>query len=668
MTAYRWAATLLGVGMFAGAAAAADQARINAAIAAGGAFLKQRYAQGGGAGGQGGVDDNGYGITALAGMAMIESGVKREDPAMTNVIRTVRSGALSQTKTYHVVLAILFLDRNGDPADVPVIQMLGVRLLNGLSPHGGWGYDCGMEINAQEAARLFAAFPQKPAGTGAAQPPPKAEQPPKPNNGFPQPKPGEKPEEPNTTRMHPEVLRYYTAVKGGQVGGRGQGEGDNSNTQFGLIGLWVSARHGVPADDAFALIEARFLTTQNRTDAGWGYTGTAGASNSTAAMTCAGLLGLAVGAGRGKRAAEGPPKHDPKEGRGPKSDDPFYNAPGKKDKDDKGGPDLSGLPGTIVPGMGARERKQAIEAALGTLGRVIQITPNGQGINNYVGFGDQYYTLWSVERVAVAYGLDKIGKADWYEWGCGLLLPSQQQGGSWQGKEGEEVSTAFALLFLSKSNYVADLTNRVNKHFRDATLRAGGDKDLFAPKSPHGSAGPQGGGKPATPAPVVLAPVDPPAPPPTGADVVADALVAAAKTAEWDAKLAAVKDAKGAEQTAGLVRAIPRLDADKQKQARDALSERLTRMTAETLRRQMKDSDPELRRAAVLAAAMKEGKAHVPDLIDRIADPADLVVRAARAGLKSLTGKDFGPNPGADDAAKAKAKTDWNRWYLTEGK
>ena len=48
---------------------------------------------------------------------------------------------------------------------------------------------------------------------------------------------------------------------------------------------------------------------------------------------------------------------------------------------------------------------------------------------------------------------------------------------------------------------------------------------------------------------------------------------------------------------------------------------------------------------------MKEKKELVPDLIDRIADPADVVVRAARAGLRSLTGKDFGPNPGSDDAA-----------------
>lgn len=663
MTAIRWATALLGVGVLAAAAEAVDQAKVNAAIAAGGAFLKQKYTQPGAAGPAGAIGDHSYGIAALSGMAMIEAGVRKDDPALLNVLQYVRSRALSETKTYHVALAILFLDRYGDPADVPVVQLLGVRLLNGLSPHGGWEYDCGMAIGGQEETRLRAAIQANPRATGTA-PPPQA-QTPKSGNGFPQPKPGEKKEsEPNTAKMHPEVAKYFAAVRTGQFP-KPQAGGDNSNTQFGLIGLWVAARHGVPADSAFARIEARFLTSQNPADAGWNYSGAAG-SGSTAAMTCAGLLGLAVGAGRGKRAAEGPPKHDPKEGRGPKSDDPFYNAPGKKD--DKEGPDLSGLPGTIVPGMGAAHRKKAIEAGLSAIGRVIAATPGGQGLTNYTGFGDQFYTLWSVERVAVGYGLEEIGKANWYEWGCGILLPSQGQTGAWSGKEGEDVSTSFAVLFLSKSNYVADLTRHINQQFKGTELRAGGNKDLFAPQNPHGSAGPQGAaGKPA-PAPVVLAPVDPPAPAPSGAEKVAEALVAASKTPGWDAKLTEAKDTKGPEQTAGLVKAIPQLDAEKQKQAREALAERLTRMTANTLRTQMKDSDPELRRAAVLAAAMKEDKSHVPDLINRIADPADVVVRAARAGLRSLTGKDFGPQPGADDAAKAKAKADWDRWYLTEGK
>ena len=65
---------------------------------------------------------------------------------------------------------------------------------------------------------------------------------------------------------------------------------------------------------------------------------------------------------------------------------------------------------------------------------------------------------------------------------------------------------------------------------------------------------------------------------------------------------------------------------------------------------------------------MKDDRSHVPDLIERITDPSDLVVPAARAGLKSLTEKDFGPPSGADDAAKAKAQAEWKKWHESQGK
>jgi hypothetical protein len=45
--------------------------------------------------------------------------------------------------------------------------------------------------------------------------------------------------------------------------------------------------------------------------------------------------------------------------------------------------------------------------------------------------GRAFYFFWSVERVAVALGLDTIGKKDWYAWGAEVLLASQQADGSW---------------------------------------------------------------------------------------------------------------------------------------------------------------------------------------------------------------------------------------------
>ncbi|HET6573601.1 MAG TPA: hypothetical protein VFG68_08375, partial [Fimbriiglobus sp.] len=648
------------------AASAADLNKVNAALARGTGFLKQMY----GPAGTGTQGQYGLGATALSGLAMLEAKVKPDDPAIANIARFVRAGAPAETRTYHVALAILFLDRLGDKRDVPLIQMLGVRLYSGLQASGGWGYNCGAP-----GAGVAPGIPGGVAPPQAPVRPPPRKKPPK-DDGFPQAKPGggqARSDDDEPATLHPAAAQYYAAVRRAIRGGRPNEGTDNSNTQFGLIGLWVAARHGVPAEDAFALIEARFLVSQNTGDGGWGYShAVGGRERSTAAMTCAGLLGLAVGQARGpvgkSRTSE---PTDP--------NDPFFNPK----KDGKGAP-ASG-PKPIV----AADRKRAIDMGLKAVGAVIRATGGakaqpkgnlpgvafgpggGQGLDAFVGLGNEFYLLWSVERVAMAFGLDSIGDADWHDWGCNFLLPAQQADGSWgEGAGGHgygaDVNTSFALLFLSRSNFVRDLTRKITGQVKDpgqAELRGTKDRPpLFAPPEKGGSTGP-GESPPAAP-PSEPPPEKTPGLPPVQApsDPLADALVAATG-ADFDAKLKAERDAKGSPHTAALVRAIPRLDSDRKKQARDALATRLTRMTANSLRAMLKAEDAELRRAACLACAMKDDRQHVPDLIERITDKSELVVPAARASLKSLTEKDFGPSPGADDAAKAKAQAAWKKWY-----
>jgi hypothetical protein len=629
------------VALGAASASAADQAKINAAINAGTEYLKKNHAQ------SAARMDHALGRASLVGLALVEAGVKPDDPAVRNIAQLVRAGALAETQTYDLALAILLLDALHDPNDEGVIQFLGVRLYAGMNAAGGWSYSCGSAPNPAELAQLQANL-QRNALVG--QPAKKKKEPPKPDNGFPQ-APKKEPKtsaEPETGKLHPLAARYYQAVRQAARVGRESGAGDNSNTQFGLIGLWVAARHGVPADDAFALIEARFLTTQNRADAGWSYTGGGAGDRSTAAMTCAGLLGLAVGTGRSRPA----PKSQKPIG---SPDDPFFN-PKKPPEGEK----ESAAP-TARPAV-----KLAIEAALKSLGRMIQaVRGDANGLANFTGVGNQYYLLWSIERAAVAYGLDTIGDADWYGWASDVLISRQRQDGSWPDDSyGSDVNTSFAILVLCKSNFVADLSRKIKGQVKDpgkSELRGGAaaTPPLFAPQQ----VGSTGAEKPPAEKPQP-APALPPVIPATPADPIADTLVAAGD--DFADKLAAARDTRGGAQTAGLVHAIPRLDGARKKEAREALAERLTRMTAKTLRQMLADPDAELRRAACLACAMKDDKAHVPDLIERITDASELVVPAARAGLKSLTGQDFGPPFGADETARAKARADWARWYATE--
>ena len=115
--------------------------------------------------------------------------------------------------------------------------------------------------------------------------------------------------------------------------------------------------------------------------------------------------------------------------------------------------------------------------------------------------------------------------------------------------------------------------------------------------------------------------------------------------------------------TEALATAIHQLKGKPREDARDALAERLTRMTAATLRDRFTDEDRELRSAAALAAAMKEDKSFVLDLITLFRDPDSRVRRAAVVGLKSLTGQDFGPDNSARPADYRAAAARWHAWW-----
>jgi HEAT repeat protein len=102
------------------------------------------------------------------------------------------------------------------------------------------------------------------------------------------------------------------------------------------------------------------------------------------------------------------------------------------------------------------------------------------------------------------------------------------------------------------------------------------------------------------------------------------------------------KDHEGVVYSQALAAAIPQLHGKMQIQARQALSERLSRMTEETLRGRLKDDDAEIRRAAAMACALKAKDDLVPELLDLLEDPEPAVVEAARAALQRLTGREVG--------------------------
>ena len=94
------------------------------------------------------------------------------------------------------------------------------------------------------------------------------------------------------------------------------------------------------------------------------------------------------------------------------------------------------------------------------------------------GNGKAYYFLWSLERVAMAFGLKTIGDKDWYAWGSEILVANQRPDGSWQGDYAAcGADTCFALLFLRRANLARDLTATLKGKVEDpgeSVLRPGG--------------------------------------------------------------------------------------------------------------------------------------------------------------------------------------------------
>ena len=72
-------------------------------------------------------------------------------------------------------------------------------------------------------------------------------------------------------------------------------------------------------------------------------------------------------------------------------------------------------------------RRQAWQFHLLPLGRdhdAVQMATSAEDLVRSVNFASRkfYYFAWSLERVAVAYNVEKIGKTEWYPWAAEILL------------------------------------------------------------------------------------------------------------------------------------------------------------------------------------------------------------------------------------------------------
>ena len=99
-----------------------------------------------------GEEHHTVGYTALPALALLECQVSPKHPVIQKAAEFVRSQKAAIDDTYSLGLAVIFLDRLGDPQDKLLIKSLTMRLVAGQTAAGGWWYRCPILNAAEEEA------------------------------------------------------------------------------------------------------------------------------------------------------------------------------------------------------------------------------------------------------------------------------------------------------------------------------------------------------------------------------------------------------------------------------------------------------------------------------------------------------------------------------------
>jgi Mg-chelatase subunit ChlD len=178
-------------------------------------------------------------------------------------------------------------------------------------------------------------------------------------------------------------------------------EGDNSTSQFALLGVRSAARWNIIAEPEVWKRNLSVMRLRQCKDGGWDYlkNGDLGYGS----MTCAGICALVIDR---------------------------YQLGEKKPADD-----------------------EQVEKGIGWLDQHFSVTKNpGSG-------GYTYYYLYSLERVGRILDTEFIGSHEWYPLGARFLVDAQKRDGKWLESDVEpdpRASTSFALLFLTRATATLD--------------------------------------------------------------------------------------------------------------------------------------------------------------------------------------------------------------------
>jgi hypothetical protein len=475
----------------------AEQDKVNAAIDRGVRYLKScQYPNGSWPGNRAHL----VGCAALPGLTLLECGVPASDAAVKRAAAFVRTYSPTIKDTYDLALAVLFLDRVGNPKDRKLIQQLSLRLVAGQNSNGGWDYRCPYLTSPQANELLVFLHQTRPEAALLLDPlvvnpknldPPKKGKPadlnnpldPKgakplpdplskdPQNKLPNPITGPDKKSDDKTKLIP---------PGPKEDPKGKKPDSPANPKEakpkapGREGPAVKPRI-IPVQQLSAVVKqfaiVRYLSKGKLPLSNAGRDDN---SNSQFAL-------LALWAAR---------RHNVPTERSLALAKLRYhvsqNADGGWGYQHQTGttPAMTGV-GLLGLAIGHGASDDGLKAALDAMKNrnapprpVLNDPAIAKGLEAFSRFIGQpdpnqtkplmenLYFLWTVERVAVLYNLRTIGGKDWYGWGVQMLL-AHEWNGRWLSQpypgNNPTIDTCFALLFLRRSNLIQDLTE--NLHF-----------------------------------------------------------------------------------------------------------------------------------------------------------------------------------------------------------
>jgi hypothetical protein len=300
----------------------------------------------------------------LVAAALAHTSAYAQDPALVPKALRGLYGSRQLGKTYETALTIMTLEHLGGPLHRDKIAECAQALLDGTGDSYGWNYGDAV------APRVI-----RPPGQGTVPDPVIT-----------------------SSGGAPIAALDSRATVLARTNGKSPSSysGDNSNSQFALLGLHSAAAVGVVASDSVWDQAVTCFAHAQGKDGGWPYRD--GEAKTYLSMTCAGLSGLAISLGH--------------EGKNPLED------------------------ARVRLGLDWLAKHWSLEVDPSTEAWV------------------HYYSIYGLERAGVLLGQDFFGEHEWYPEGAKWLLGHQRPDGSWfdEGKSRSQVhDTCFALLFLKRA-------------------------------------------------------------------------------------------------------------------------------------------------------------------------------------------------------------------------